>query len=254
MGRLVSSQVWTLDENGYLSANRKAFTLWLYKASLPDLWELYQVMDCTPGDQFGQCVPAPDGPYTQSYSANGVNFTGLLPQGLGCQSVCGQEGCLESCAFTPPSQATVNVVWARSRSNAHTRPAAAMRGCTRIPTATRRPRAARSAWGPKSSTIKTDGSSSRRKSTPTPMVPTAWCWGQLSGASLLDAAGHATIRLQGIAPLRGDLDLRTVRLRISRLFRELRGSEELVKDTSGNDFDSIVLSPNAGAGATQAML
>jgi hypothetical protein len=46
VGQLVGSQVWTLDEDGYLSANRQAFTLWIYQTFLPLQWGLWEVTNC----------------------------------------------------------------------------------------------------------------------------------------------------------------------------------------------------------------
>ena len=46
VGQLVGSQVWTLDEAGYLSANRQAFTLWIYQTFLPLQWGLWEVTNC----------------------------------------------------------------------------------------------------------------------------------------------------------------------------------------------------------------
>ena len=138
VGQLVASQVWTLDEAGYLSANRQAFTLWIYQTFLPLLWEQWQVTNCMTqviGDVV--CTPPPDGAYLSSYSEGGVNFTGLLPPQTPC-TYSGSSG-ETSCAFETPAAAPVAMVfnplplacqYSANSGNAWIYPAAGQPGCT----------------------------------------------------------------------------------------------------------------------------
>lgn len=81
VGPLVGSGVWArLDQAGYLSGARFTFTVWVMQQLLPTVWENFQVTGCdtpTIGSLF--CTPPPNGINMASYSANGVNFTGILP-------------------------------------------------------------------------------------------------------------------------------------------------------------------------------
>jgi hypothetical protein len=116
VGQLVGTQVWTLDEAGYLSANRQAFTLWTYQAFLPALWDMWEVENCFANYQLNGadtylCTPPPDGPNISAYGDNGVTFSGLLPQQSPCGSFCDEGYCSFNCTFSTPSQTTLGVLF-----------------------------------------------------------------------------------------------------------------------------------------------
>ena len=74
--------------------------------------------------------------------------------------------------------------------------------------------------------------------------------GSMSAASgLNDPQTLPVLRMQILAPLSVDVDLRTARLRVTRLLREVLGAEELVKGPKGEDFGVALLLPAATTGA-----
>jgi hypothetical protein len=119
VGQLVGSLVWTLDEAGYLSASRQAFTFWVYQGLLPTVWAMWEVINCVsdndPNNEIVWNAP-PAGPYIYPQSSGG-NFSALLPdqddEGSvpGCIDTCNQGLCIETCGFGPPAPATTNVVF-----------------------------------------------------------------------------------------------------------------------------------------------
>jgi len=54
VGQLVGSHVWTLEEEGYLSVSRYAFTSWVLQALLPAVWTEFDVVNCFDNGQHRQ--------------------------------------------------------------------------------------------------------------------------------------------------------------------------------------------------------
>ena len=95
VGRLVSSQIWTLDKQAALSAGRQGFAVWLYEQFLPVLWDRWTVLNC---QHRTGCDPpldpvAPSGLQelamlefipTTSPNAGSKSWDGLVPRQTGC--------------------------------------------------------------------------------------------------------------------------------------------------------------------------
>jgi hypothetical protein len=137
VGPLVASGVWDrLDQDGYLSGARYAFTVWVMQQLLPTVWENFQVTGCdTP--TFGSlvCTPPPNGSNMSFYSARGVNFTGILPIQDPCVDAEGNTECswnplpaaLQTFVFGP---ITPECVYAPGTGRAWVYPAPGSNGCS----------------------------------------------------------------------------------------------------------------------------
>ncbi len=83
VGRLVSSRVWTLDKQLALSAGRQGFTLAIYNAFLPTLWQWWRVTGCHTVPHFVTCdEPVPS--QAVQVLGEGTSFEGLLPNQKPC--------------------------------------------------------------------------------------------------------------------------------------------------------------------------
>jgi len=247
VGQLVASQVWTLDEAGYLSANRQAFTLWIYQTFLPLLWEQWQVTNCMTqviGDVV--CTPPPDGAYLSSYSEGGVNFTGLLPPQTPC-TYSGSSG-ETSCAFETPAAAPVAMVfnplplacqYSANSGNAWIYPAAGQPGCTL-------------GTGPE---IFANQNGWSFQVVPYDVGVTPLVIDDASHVRGIGKTGASSdVRVKVHTTLPQDLDLRTTRIALNRIVREVAGAEELINDASGNAFAPISLDVDPRATASGATL
>jgi len=239
VGQLVGSQVWTLDEDGYLSANRQAFTLWIYQTFLPLQWGLWEVTNCVNDLPYVTCTPPPSGPYLASYGSGGVNFSGLFPSQMPCTTYQGET----TCSWTLPDPTTVNALFTPVSPQ-----------CTYMA-------GSGSAWvyagtgktactlGVGTEIFNNEGGWNFQVS-PLNVHDYALVLNATSSASSLnDLQLQPSVRLQGFAPFSVDIDLRTVQLRVNGLLREAGGSEELVKDIVGNEFVPIALQPQSRASA-----
>ena len=103
VGQLTASQVWRLDQPGYLSLSRYAFTIWVMQQALPVLWEEFQVTACGDGVIVNtDCLPPPDGPNMAVFADNpkgGIDFTGILPTQPNTNP-CITEGEQTTCSWT----------------------------------------------------------------------------------------------------------------------------------------------------------
>jgi len=95
VGRLVASRVWTLDRQLALSAGRQGFTLAMYKAFLPVLWQDWSVTGCIEypkGGNFTNFCDRPAPSQVVEQFPDGMvdgypqyRFDGLLPPQTPCQ-------------------------------------------------------------------------------------------------------------------------------------------------------------------------
>jgi hypothetical protein len=98
VGRLVDSQIWTLDQGAAVSSSRQGFTRWIYQAFLPTLWDHWASIDpnqtggyrggvkeCLYGGTY-DCTAPNNGPGMATYSTgpNGTDFDGLVPRQTPC--------------------------------------------------------------------------------------------------------------------------------------------------------------------------
>jgi hypothetical protein len=251
-GQLISAQVWTLDEAAYLSASRQAFATWVYQAFLPLFWEQYQVTNCMDFDVGDvTCAPPPDGAYMESYSAGGVNFTGLLPLQAPCQPSCGggdPPSCGVTCTFVTPAAALTSMVfnplppscqYSPGSGNAWIYPAPGKAGCTL-------------AAGPE---IFANLNGWRFQVVPYNVGSWSLAIDNASRVRGIGKTGASSdVRVKGHTTLPQDLDLRTTRMAINRIVREAAGAEELINDASGNAFVPISLAADPHASASGATL
>jgi hypothetical protein len=236
VGQLIGSEVWLLDEGGYLSIARLGFTTWVMQSLLPALWEEYQVTGCEFTDSLSCTLPA-NGPNMKSYG--GDSFTGILPKQTPCLEVCpGRFDCRTVCGWSPLPANAAHLVFAPVSSactyspgtaNAWVYPAPNVPGCT---------------LGAGSAIF---SSSQGWKFQVDQMFLDSSTGATISGVSvatnLNDPALPPQLRLQIVGPLSAPIDLGTAQLQVSRLLREIDGAEELVKDGLGNDFIPLVLVP-----------
>lgn len=262
IGQLTASQTWTVDQAGYLSFSRQAFTQWVYQAFLPILWNRYEVIGC--GALLnGVCDPPSDDVNIASYTSRPgpdgsptVDFVGLLPAvNQDANPICnwscpaGGGSCNETCSFPTPVATQVNMVFTpvspACTYNAqvgtawvYADPSASppTQGCTLG--ATQGIFTNQSGWnfpvvqmnmGDQYFAI--DGTS-RASDIETPASRL-----RLSGSTRLDVPS---------------LDLRGAKVTFRRLLGEAYAGGELVDDQAGRDFVPIVLTPDRRASATQA--
>ncbi len=254
IGQLTASQVWTVDEAGYLSANRLAFTTWVYQVFLPLLWAQYQVTGCGQNNSNTlACYPPPNGPnmaiYTNGSGPGGsyVNFTGLLPQASPiCVNQCnsppnGAPQCTNTCNFPAASATTVNILTTPVSPQCTYNPQAGTAWVYANPNAN--PPVAGCTLGAAPAIF------GNQAGWNLPVVPI-----NLQDDTLaIDPRSRATdiggamsrLRLLGFA--RGidpQIDLRTVTLTVRRLLYETGFGGELVNDLAGNDFVPTALLPS----------
>jgi hypothetical protein len=261
VGRLVASQVWKLDEQAALSASRQSFTLWLYQAFLPVVWDRWTVHGCDTSVLSPTCNPPPNGPGMNTYTnSNGVvDFDGLVPR---------QTPCVEHfqfiCTWTDLKTQGYDTTYSTL-----TQPVAP--ACTYDPTAG-------TSWRYGPCTL---GVSPNDLFNP-PTQPPPWpfrsfaCTVQNSinvsecvrvqPTSVIrgDATGlgtrNASVDLKINLPRPGSLDLHQVKVTIARLLNEgaVTGAGELVNRPTGADATPLTLtqtsSPSATTGPNTAVL
>jgi hypothetical protein len=254
VGQLVASQAWTIDEAGYLSAGRQAFTTWVYQGFLTALWSYYEVVGCGQSeDSLIECYAPPDGGKMQTYNTyqdqNGtfVDFTGILPtsQDAICSMSCDQSGrCTNTCQFPTPSSTTVDVLATPVSSQ-----------CTYNPQA-------RTAWVYANPNATPPVVGCTLGATPAafvwnfPVVQVNTNWGAISidrGSSVTGIGGDARLRLGGTARSIGmDIDLGRTTLTIHRLLGEARFAGERVRDHVGGAYTPTALRPSLSARGRRA--
>ncbi len=259
IGQLTASQVWAVDEAGYLSANRLAFTTWVYQVFLPELWARYAVTGCGQNnDSTLLCYPPPNGANMQSYTTvtgpdgNYVDFFGLLPQQASpiCVEQC--EGgnppqCSNICTFPAAAATTVNLLTAPVSQQCTYNPQASTAWVYANPNAN--PPVAGCTLGA------TPAIFGNQLGWALPLVPINLQDGTLvidPNSRATDIGGTSRLGLRGFT--RGidtRIDLRTVTLTVHRLLYEASFGGELVNDLAGNDFVPVALLPSIRARGTK---
>jgi hypothetical protein len=248
VGQLVGSNVWTLDQAGYLSVSRYAFTNWVMQSLLPTVWNLYDVTDCF--DAFNQqvdqqCSLPPNGLNMQSYFAK--SFTGFLPKQTPCQVSHTIDYDETICTFTtfPSTDNIVNLAFGPltaackySTGGSWTYPSDSPGGCS-LGAANDMFTFAKG-WQFHYDSIDVSN-----------FVGTAISFS--TATNLNDPVLEPQLNLQMVGPLRPPIDLRTAQLQVGRLLREAGGTEELFKNAAGDDFVPISLLPQPQATAGRAV-
>lgn len=239
VGQLVGSQVWTLEEGGYLSVSRFGFTYWVMQSLLPTVWNQYQVVDCI-NDFYTACTAPPNGINMQTYSASA--FTGFLPKQTPCQNSCSIDYCQTICQFDsfPSTDNIVNLVFGpltpqckySSAGTSWTYPSPNAPGCSLG--AANDMFALANGWQFHYDYIDV-----------TNYVGTSISLG--TAANLNDPTLKPQLSMQMVGPLYPPVDLRTAQLQVGRLLRETGGAEELFKNDSGADFVPVSLTPQPQA-------
>ena len=254
VGQLVASQAWTIDEAGYLSASRQAFTTWVYQGFLPTLWSYYDVIGCGMSeDSTIECYVPPDSGNMQTYNTyddeNGtfVDFTGILPtsQDSICSESCAPSGrCTNTCQFPTPSPTTVNVLTTPVSSQCTYNPQAGTAWVYANPSAT--PPVVGC----------TLGATPAAFSWNFPVVQINTNWGAMvidKNSSVTGIGGDARLRLGGTVRSIGiDIDFSRTTLTVHRLLDEARFAGELVRDDAGRTYIPMALRPSLSARGRKA--
>jgi hypothetical protein len=261
IGQLTASQVWTVDEAGYLSANRLAFTTWVYQVFLPLLWARYEVTGCGQNnDNTLACYPPPDGANMAYYqtitgpSNNYVDFTGLLPIAVPiCVESCNSYNppqCTNTCNFPAASATTVNVLFTPVSQQCTYNPQAGTAWVYANPNAN--PPVAGCTVGAAPAIFGNQSGWSL------PVVPInlqddtlAFAIDKSSRAT--DIGGAARLRISGLTRrIDPRINLRTTTLTLRRLLSEPYFGGELVDDLAGTDFAPLPLLPTFKSRASKA--
>ena len=237
VGQLVGSRIWRLNELGYQSVSRQGFTTWVMQALLPSIWDQFRVTGCDNQLEVA-CTPPPNGPNMQSYG--GGNFTGVLPKQSPCSQACGKHACVTICSWTDLSPDAAHLVFAPIATKCTYSPGD---GGSWIYPANGTPGGC--SLGAASALFSNSGGWKLQTNQINVGGGTvgATITGGSAAVNLNDVLLHPQLRLQMFGPLKAPIDLRTTRLQVNRLLREIGGSEELVKDSVGNAFIPLALLP-----------
>jgi hypothetical protein len=253
VGQLTASQVWTVDEAGYSSANRLAFTTWVYQVFLPLLWSRYEVTGCGQNNSNTLlCYPPPNGPNMAYYQTvtgpgnNWVDFTGILPI---ASPICvesdpgGKGGVVDTCNFPPAPPATVNLLTSPVSPQCTYDPQAGTAWVYANPNAN--PPVAGCTLGAAPAVL----DNQRGWNLPVTQINLQDGAIEVQRGSRVAYAGRgAGVRLRGLAhAIEPGIDWRSATLTVHRVLHEARFAGELADDAAGNDLVPMALSPVAGS-------
>lgn len=258
VGRLLTSQIWALKPQAALSASRQAFTLWIYEAFLPVLWDRWTVHGCDTSIGTNEtCFPPPsDALGMKSYVNNAgvVDFDGLVPR----QTPCNNNSFQFHCTWTDLKTQGYGDAYSTLTTPV-----------TSACTYDGNDNGNGDSWTYGPCTLGVSPNDLFVNSPPSPWTfrnfactvqnsidvsqcvrvqPTSVIAGSMTGLG----TGNARLSLTVQQPLGGSFDLRQATLTLGRFLNEGAGAAELVNHPNGVDATPNTLTATSGAAAVQA--